>query len=74
MGFNLSVLSAAIGVGQFFDKTVALQWIFAFTIMALLFLSTVLIAVPAWTGKDYGWGRQAAPPADQERAPLLADP
>ncbi|KAK3324629.1 hypothetical protein B0T19DRAFT_402849 [Cercophora scortea] len=67
MGFNLSVLSASLGVAQFFDKTIALQWIFAFTIMSVLFLSTVVIAVPAWAGKS----RQA--PSDAERAPLLAD-
>jgi len=73
MGFNLSVLSAAIGVAQFHDRLVAFQWIFAFTIMAVLFVSTVVIAVPAWTGKDYPWARRAAP-ADQERAPLLNDP
>lgn len=71
MGFSLSVLSAAIGVGQFFDKVVAFQWIFAFVIMAVLFVATVVIAIPAWTGKEYKWPRRAAP-ADQERAPLLA--
>jgi hypothetical protein len=72
MGFSLSVLAASIGVAQFFDRIIAFQWIFAFTIMAVLFVSTVLVAVPAWTGRDFGWGKKAAP-ADQEHAPLLAD-
>lgn len=72
MGFSLSVLAAAIGVGQFFDRVVAFQWIFAFVIMAVLFISTVVIAVPAWTGREYSWPRRATP-SDQERAPLLAD-
>lgn len=73
IGFSLSVLSAAIGVAQFYDRIIAFQWIFAFTIMAVLFVSTVVVAVPAWTGKDFGWGRKTAAPADQEHAPLLAD-
>lgn len=64
MGFNLSVLSAAIGVSQFFVRTVALQWIFAFTIMAVLFVATVVVAIP---------GATKARESDTERAPLLAD-
>lgn len=70
MGFWLSILAAAIGVAQFERQVIALQWIFAFIIMALLFISTVTIAVPAWTGRDHFW-RRSAPPADAERAPLL---
>jgi hypothetical protein len=71
MGFSLSVLSAAIGVAQFFDKTIAFQWIFAFTIMAVLFVMTLVVAVPSWQGREVTWRR--APPADTERAPLLRD-
>ncbi|GJN67043.1 ATP synthase F0 [Purpureocillium lilacinum] len=69
MGFALSMLAAAIGVAQFTRKIIALQWIFAFIIMALLFIMTVVVAVPAWTGREIRWRR--AEPADQERAPLL---
>jgi len=69
MGFSLSVLSASLGVAQFLNKFIAFQWIFAFTIMAVLFVFTVVVALPAWTG---AWGRQE--PADTERAPLLSDP
>lgn len=69
MGFALSVLAAAIGVAQFTRQIIAFQWIFAFIIMAILFITTVLVAVPAWSGRDYRWRRAAA--ADQERAPLL---
>ncbi|OAA32378.1 hypothetical protein AAL_01710 [Moelleriella libera RCEF 2490] len=72
IGFSLSVLAAAIGVAQFERQVVALQWIFSFIIMALLFLATVAIAVPAWTGRDHLWRRSAAP-ADAERAPLLTE-
>ncbi|KAI0132198.1 ATP synthase F0 [Xylariales sp. AK1849] len=71
MGFNLSVISAAIGVGQFFRQVIAFQWIFAFTIMATLFVATVGIAIPAASGKDFAWRRQVE--ADTERAPLLGD-
>jgi len=67
MGFALSVLTAALGVAQFQRQVVALQWIFAFTIMAVVFVLTVVIGGPKLLGKET---RQA--PADQERAPLLA--
>lgn len=72
MGFFLSSLSAAIGVAQFLKHIIALQWIFAFVIMAILFVMTVGIAVPAWTGKEIKWRRTEEQP-DAERAPLLND-
>jgi hypothetical protein len=71
MGFNLSVLAAALGVAQFSRQIVAFQWIFAFTIMAVLFVLSVVIAVPAMMGRDLPFGRRQT--SDQERAPLLAD-
>jgi len=76
MGFALSVLSASLGVAQFFRQVIAFQWIFAFTIMSVLFVFTLLIAVPAWTGRELPWGGRAsttAEPADTERAPLLGE-
>jgi len=72
MGFNLSVLSAAIGVSQFLRQIVALQWIFAFTIMAILFIATVIVAVPAATGKELPKFARARE-GDTERAPLLGE-
>lgn len=72
MGLSLSVLTAAIGVAQFQRQFIAFQWIFAFTIMALLFLATLGVAVPVWTGKEIKWNSRA-PAADAERAPLLND-
>lgn len=71
MGFNLSVLAASIGVAQFLRQVIALQWIFAFVIMSVLFVATVVVAVPAWTGRDFSWKRAAT--GDEERAPLLND-
>jgi len=71
MGFSLSVLAAAIGVAQFERKIIALQWIFSFVIMAILFIMTLTIAVPAWSGREFRWRR--APAGDSERAPLLHD-
>jgi len=68
MGFALSVLSADLGVGQFLTKTIAFQWIFAFTIMSVLFLATLVIAVPGFFGKEIGTTHHAE---DRERAPLL---
>ncbi|KAK2623512.1 hypothetical protein QTJ16_007066 [Diplocarpon rosae] len=74
IGFALSYLTAALGVGQFFTKAVAFQWIFAFTIMATLFLATLLIAIPGIFGKEFSLRHdQSVVPADQERAPLLDD-
>jgi len=76
MGFALSVLSASLGVAQFFRQVIAFQWIFAFTIMSVLFVFTLLIAVPAWTGRELPWGGRASAttePADAERAPLLGE-
>lgn len=73
MGFALTVLSASLGVSQFLRQIIAFQWIFAFTIMAVLFVATVLVAVPAWTGHEGLWNARREPPADAERAPLLAD-
>lgn len=75
MGFSLSVLSASLGVGQFFTKAIAFQWIFAFTIMAVLFVATLAIAIPGIFGKEFAWRRDNTHvvSADQERAPLLDD-
>ncbi|KAF4513696.1 hypothetical protein G6O67_000937 [Ophiocordyceps sinensis] len=71
MGFALTILSAAIGVAQFQRQVVALQWIFAFVIMSLLFVMTLAIALPTWAGRDLKWRRVT--PADEERAPLLRE-
>jgi len=74
MGFALSVLTAALGVGQFLDKIIAFQWIFAFVIMAILFVATLGIAIPGFFGKDVTFGRNTnVVDSDQERAPLLND-
>jgi len=73
MGFNLSVLSAALGVHQFFLKVFALQWIFAFTIMSTLFVVTAIVAIPGFFGKELSFGRNTVVSEDAERAPLLND-
>lgn len=74
MGFSLSILAASLGVGQFLTKTIAFQWIFAFVIMGVLFLSTLAIAIPGIFGKEISFRREGAVvPEDQERAPLLDD-
>jgi hypothetical protein len=73
IGFSLSVLAASIGVAQFLNQIIAFQWIFSFTIMAVLFVFTLVAAVPAATGRDVPWRRSQAPPQDTERAPLLGE-
>jgi hypothetical protein len=72
MGFALSIMAAALGVSQFLTKFIALQWIFAFTIMALLFIFSLLVGVPSITGRD-PFKRGEIVNEDRERAPLLAD-
>ncbi|KAI9842785.1 MAG: hypothetical protein M1837_006888, partial [Sclerophora amabilis] len=57
VGFELSILTAALGVGQFLTKVIAFQWIFAFVIMGTLFFLTLVVAVPGIFGKDVKFGR-----------------
>jgi hypothetical protein len=73
MGFALSILTAAIGVSQFLRQVIAFQWIFAFTIMATLFLCTLVIAIPGIFGKEISFRRETIVAEDRERAPLLED-
>jgi len=74
MGFSLSIITAALGVGQFLTKAIAFQWIFAFIIMGILFLATLVISIPGIFGKEVSFRREGqVVPADQERAPLLDD-
>ncbi|KAI9741481.1 MAG: hypothetical protein M1818_004287 [Claussenomyces sp. TS43310] len=73
MGFALATLTASLGVGQFLRQVIAFQWIFAFTIMATIFVCTLVIAAPGIFGKEISFRREAGVPADQERAPLLDD-
>lgn len=74
IGFELSVLSFAIGVSQFLRQIIAFQWIFGFTIGATLFVATLLIAIPGIFGKEFSFRREGAiVDEDRERAPLLDD-
>jgi len=72
MGFALSILSAALGVAQFLTVIIAVQWIEAFTIMALLFLVSLAVGVPGIFGKE-PFKRGEIVSEDRERAPLLAE-
>jgi len=64
MGFATSFLAAGLGVGQFFAKTVALQWQFAFAVMAIVFVASSIVAVSSIVGESERRD-------DRERAPLL---
>ncbi|KAH0608733.1 uncharacterized protein H6S33_001867 [Morchella sextelata] len=66
IGFATAFLSAGLGVGQFFTKTIALQWPFAFAIMTIVFLATCTVAVPEVFGASEARG-------GGERAPLLQE-
>ncbi|KAG0126018.1 hypothetical protein HOY82DRAFT_629145 [Tuber indicum] len=68
VGFATTFLAAGLGVGQFFAKIIALQWIFAFTIMAIVFLCSLAVAIPGIYGRETGVEARGG---DRERAPLL---
>ncbi|KAF2464439.1 DUF1774-domain-containing protein [Lindgomyces ingoldianus] len=72
MGFELSILAAAIGVTQFLTKVIAFQWIFAFIIMGILFVLSLAVGVPGLLGRD-PFARGEIVSEDRERAPLLAN-
>ncbi|KAF1998707.1 hypothetical protein P154DRAFT_564472 [Amniculicola lignicola CBS 123094] len=72
IGFALSILAFSTGVGQFFTHVIAFQWIFAFTIGAVLFVLSLAVGVPGLLGRD-PFKRGAIVDEDRERAPLLAD-
>ncbi|KAF8253244.1 DUF1774-domain-containing protein [Wilcoxina mikolae CBS 423.85] len=70
VGFATAFLAAGLGVGQFFTKVIALQWPFAFAVMAIVFLFSLATAIPGVLGGNTGneaTGRRG------ERAPLLQD-
>ncbi|KAK5070240.1 hypothetical protein LTR64_002079 [Lithohypha guttulata] len=72
MGFELAILSLAIALGQLGTKALAIQWVFAFVIMGLLLIGSVVIAVPSVIGQR----KEDLPQVvdeDRERAPLLDD-
>jgi len=77
IGFCTAFLLAGLGVGQFPVKIFALQWIFAFTIMSIVFVFSLIIAIPGIfgreTGLEAGHEHHHTVGADRERAPLLAD-
>lgn len=47
MAFSLSILAASIGTAQFLMQS-TLQWMFAFIIVEILFVSTFVVATLAW--------------------------
>ena len=63
-----SFIQKALGVHQFLVKIVALQWIFAFAIMAALFVCSLGVAAPALFR---GEKTDASVDEDRERQPLL---
>ncbi|KAI5812019.1 hypothetical protein BZA77DRAFT_335460 [Pyronema omphalodes] len=60
VGFATAFLAAGLGVGQFFTKVIALQWPFAFAVMAIVFCGSIFTALSFGTTERTG-----------ERAPLL---
>jgi len=71
VGLSVSVLTASLGVAQFLTHVVALQWIFAFSIMGLVFLASVGVIVKNPQGPAGHTAPAIAPTDDREREPLL---
>jgi len=70
VGFATAFLAAGLGVGQFFTKVVALQWPFAFAVMAIVFIFSLVVAIPGILGRETG---TEAGGRGGERAPLLRE-
>ena len=67
-------LLAALAVHQLDLKFIAFQWIFAFVIMSVLFVATMLISIPGIFGKELTIRRDGdVVDRDRERQPLLED-
>ena len=64
--------STALGVAQFLTHVIAFQWIFAFVIMSVLFVLSVLVGFPGLIGQD-PFKRGAVVDEDRERQPLLQE-
>ncbi|KAL9107199.1 MAG: hypothetical protein Q9227_007899, partial [Pyrenula ochraceoflavens] len=77
MGFELSLLMLSMALSQLATKVFALQWIFAFAIMGVLFFFSLVIGVPGIFGKEISFRREQAQGSivseDRERQPLLQD-
>lgn len=77
VGMSTAFLTWGLGVGQFFIKVFALQWIFAFIIAAIVTLLSFVVAVPSLSpgfiervrDEERASGRL---PASGETAPLLS--
>ncbi|CDR37610.1 CYFA0S01e13256g1_1 [Cyberlindnera fabianii] len=64
-GFGSAVLLLGLGLGQLFTKVFALQWIFAFVISGVLFLSSVAVLSVSI--------RNTGTSTDSENAPLIGN-
>lgn len=74
MCISADSVKSALAVHQFGIKIVALQWIFAFTVMSALFLATLAIAIPGIFGKELRFRQEGdIVSRDRERQPLLDD-
>ncbi|KAJ5895390.1 hypothetical protein N7495_007081 [Penicillium taxi] len=74
LGYCLSWLTLSLAVQQISIKIIALQWIFAFTIFGVLFISSLYISFTKYKGRDSLFRQVAHPESDdRERAPLLND-
>jgi len=70
--FEILTSYLALGVAQFLTVIIAVQWIEAFIIMALLFIVSLAVGVPGIFGKE-PFKRGEIVGEDRERAPLLAE-
>lgn len=75
----LSILVASLGTEQYLIHNTVWQWSSAFAIMALLYIPTLFVGVPAAFGKELTFRRKSSAllqdlQESTERAPLLTVP
>lgn len=65
----------ALAVKQFAVKIIALQWIFAFVIFAVLFVGSLYVSSAVYSNRNL-WLKRVVDPesSDREREPLLNNP
>ncbi|EEH38656.1 hypothetical protein PAAG_08383 [Paracoccidioides lutzii Pb01] len=74
-GYALSLLTLSLALKQFSLKIISLQWIFAFVIFAVFFVTSLSTSVARYKNRDFFF-RNLAEPADatdRERQPLLSE-
>ncbi|EEH04560.1 conserved hypothetical protein [Histoplasma capsulatum var. duboisii H88] len=74
-GYSLSLLTLSLALKQFSLKIISLQWIFAFVIFGVFFVTSLSASVAKYHNRDFFFRSFAEPvdSTDRERQPLLSE-